>query len=101
MVNTMIHPKRYLMPVFLMTGMAILSGLPSPAFAQRAEPEPPLVVAGKMPLYPIMARSARVQGVVKIRVTTDGKKVVSFETESGPAMLVRSTKENILTWEFS
>jgi hypothetical protein len=59
-----------------------------------------VVIAGKMPLYPIMARLARVEGVVKIRVTTDGEKVTSLEAESGPPMLVKFAKENILTWEF-
>ena len=49
-----------------------------------------------MPLYPRTALLARIQGVVKIRVTTDGKKVSSLEAESGPPMLVNAAKENIL-----
>jgi outer membrane biosynthesis protein TonB len=69
----------------------------SNGLAQKAEQELPLVIAGKMPLYPIMARLARVEGVVKIRVTTDGEKVTSLEAESGPPMLVKFAKENILT----
>ena len=76
-------------------------GTLSPALAQKAGEGLPMVIAGKMPLYPIMARAARVQGTVKIRVTTNGKKVTSLEVESGPAMLVKFAKENILTWEFA
>jgi hypothetical protein len=98
----MIHPKCHLTRVpsavvlMLLCGMLPLSGL-----AQKADQALPLVTAGKLPLYPIMARAARVQGVVKIKVTTDGKKVTSVDAESGPPMLVKFAKENILTWEFS
>ena len=92
--------KRYPIRKFLGVGLMILTGMLSNGLAQKAEQELPLVIAGKMPLYPIMARLARVEGVVKIRVTTDGEKVTSFEAESGPPMLVKFAKENILTWEF-
>jgi len=100
-VNMMNCPKRCLLSVFLTIAMPILSGLLSPAFAQNAGAELPLVVAGKMPLYPIMARAARVQGVVKIKVTTNGKKVTSVDVESGPPMLVKFAEENVLSWEFT
>ncbi len=53
-----------------------------------------------MPLYPHMALAAHVQGVVKIRVTTDGRKVSSLKAESGPPILVKAAEENIRTWEF-
>jgi hypothetical protein len=54
-----------------------------------------------MPLYPIAARIARVQGLVKIKVVTDGEKVTSLDVESGPPMLAKSAAENIRTWEFA
>jgi len=73
----------------------------SPALAQKPEPELPLVIAGKMPLYPLTALHVGVQGVVKIKVTTNGKKVTALDAESGPAMLVKFAKEDILTWEFT
>ena len=38
--------------------------------------------------------------MVTLRVTTDGKRVVSFAAESGPPYLVLETKENVKTWEF-
>ena len=72
-----------------------------PVFAQNAAQAAPLVIAGKMPLYPLIAVHAGVQGIVKIRVTTDGRKVISVEAESGPAMLVKVAKESISTWEFA
>ena len=101
MVSTMIHSKRIQMLVFLGIGLPILFQLRSPAYSQEPHPELPLVVAGKMPIYPIIARAARVHGVVKIRVTTDGMKVSSLQAESGPAMLVQAAKEDILTWQFA
>lgn len=93
----MSHTKRSLTRKFVGIGL-VLGGLLSHALSQR--PELPLVIAAKMPLYPMMARAARIQGVVKIRVTTDGEKVTSLEAESGPPMLVKFAKESIATWEF-
>ncbi len=96
-----IHAKCWLMRISSTVALMILCGmLPLASFGQKAE-QLPLVTAGKLPLYPIMARAARVQGVVKIKVTTDGKKVASVDVESGPPMLVKFAKENILTWEFT
>jgi hypothetical protein len=70
------------------------------AFAQNSERKLPLLTAGQLPVYPLIALHARIEGVVKISVTTDGRSVSSLDVESGPPMLVRSTKENILTWKF-
>lgn len=97
----MTDAKRYPMRNLVGVALMMLSGMLSPAAAQKAGQDLPLVVAGEMPLYPIMARAARVQGVVKIKVTTDGKKVAAVDAESGPPMLVKFAKENILTWKFS
>ena len=97
----MIRVERYPKRKFVSAGLMILSGMLFPALAQKRGQELPVVTAGKMPLYPIMARAARVQGVVKIKVVTDGEKVVSADVESGPPMLARFAKENVLTWEFS
>jgi len=97
-----IHAKCYLMRISSAVVLMILCGMPPLAsLAQKADQELPLVIAGKIPFYPIMARAARIQGVVKIRVVTDGEKVTSADVESGPPMLARFAKENVLTWEFS
>jgi hypothetical protein len=96
----MIDEKKSGMRKLVGVGLMILGGILSPTLAQNVQQELPLVVAGNMPLYPITARAARVEGVVKIRVTTDGEKVTSLEAVSGPPLLVKFAKENILTWEF-
>lgn len=95
-----IHAKCWLMRISSAVMLMILCGTLSPAFAQKAEQELPLVIAGRMPLYPPVANHAWIQGIVKIKVTTDGEKVTTLEVESGPPMLVQAAKENILTWEF-
>ena len=95
-----IHLKRHSKRIYLAVALIFLYGMMSPAFAQKTKQELPVVVAGQMPLYPIIARAARIQGVVKIKVTTDGKRVTAVYAESGPPMLVKFAKQNILTWEF-
>ena len=74
--------------------------LPLTAQTQAPEQEAPLVVAGKMPFYPLVALHARIEGVVKIKVTTDGRKVTSLKVEGGPPMLVAAAKDSVLSWEF-
>lgn len=86
---------------FVTVGLIMLGGMLSPVLAQKVEQQLPLVLAGSMPLYSIIARAARVEGIVTIKVTTDGKKITSLEVESGPPMLARFAKENILTWQFA
>jgi len=95
----MSRAKVYLIRKFLGVGL-IVGGTLSPALGQTAKQETPLLIAGTIPLYPRMALAAQIQGTVKIRVVTDGKRVVSLEAESGPPMLVKAAKDNILTWEF-
>jgi hypothetical protein len=99
--TTMLDMKRYPMRIFLGIGLMMLCGLLSPTLAQKPDQEIPLLTTGAMPLYPPVAVHARIQGVVKIRVKTDGRKVASVETVSGPPMLAKAAIANIHTWEFS
>jgi hypothetical protein len=78
----------------------MLGGFAATSPAQTSEQALPVVIDGKMPIYPVMARCARIQGVVTVKVTTDGKKVTALGEGSGPPMLVKFVKENISTWEF-
>jgi hypothetical protein len=96
----MIRMKRDLLLKPLWAALVIVTGGAS-VLAQGPATDVPLVVGGKIPLYPIMARAAQIQGVVKIKVVTDGKKVTSADVESGVPMLAQFAKENVLTWEFS
>jgi Gram-negative bacterial TonB protein C-terminal len=87
------HPARAISLIALLSASFVL--------AQDRNRELPLVITGKVPLYPIEARAARIQGTVKVKVTTDGERVTSVQAESGPPMLVKFVKENVLTWEFT
>lgn len=76
-------------------------GLLSVSAQQRVAPDLPRVSSAWAPSYPPLARQAGIQGLVSLRVTTDGKHVATFDSESGPALLVIQAKENVKTWEFS
>jgi TonB family protein len=78
--------------------MLLLSSLPSAA--PQAEAPLPKVASASVPFYPRLAPTARIQGTVTLRVSTDGKRVSAVEAESGPPMLVQAAKENVKTWQF-
>ena len=53
-----------------------------------------------VPMYPQLARTARIFGIVQVQVTVKDGKVVSTEVKSGHPMLASATVENIQTWRF-
>ena len=57
-----------------------------------------------VPLYPQMARVARIFGTVEVQVTVKDGQVVNTQVKSprpgGAAILERATVENIQTWRF-
>ncbi len=60
----------------------------------------PKVVNASVPFYPPLAQQTRIQGVVTLRVSTDGKKVSAVEPENGHRLLVKAAMENLNTWQF-
>ena|SRR5690242_15238827 len=80
----------------LATGLMLFFSLA----AQQTQRSLPKVVSASVPFYPILAPGARIQGVVTLRVSTDGKSVSAIDAESGPPMLVQAAKENVRTWRF-
>lgn len=80
--------------------MMIFGCLTSAAFAQNTGQPLPVVTSASVPLYPRTALLTHIQGTVKIRVTTDGKRASSLEAESGPPMLAQAAEDNIRTWRF-
>jgi hypothetical protein len=68
--------------------------------AQETADQVPLVVSAEAPLYPMIARAAHVEGIVRIKVTTDGETISKLDVVSGPAMLAEATKKNIQTCRF-
>ena len=61
----------------------------------------PMVASAQVPLYPPVARSANVQGVVHLKITTDGHRVLSTQVEDGNKLLSAAAEENARTWQFS
>lgn len=63
----------------------------------------PNVYAAAVPIYPPVAHMANVQGLVRVKVTTDGHGVVSTSIENQDAnpVLARAAQENAQTWKFS
>jgi len=47
-----------------------------------------------------VARQTRIQGVVTLRVSTDGKQVSAVDAANRPPLLVKAAKENVKTWQF-
>jgi hypothetical protein len=66
---------------------------------QSKEPLPTVATAG-VPFYPSVARVARIEGVVRLRLSTDGKRVSAISVEGGPPALVPAAEENVRTWQF-
>src|SRR4051794_32909291 len=61
-----------------------------------------LTVAGAaVPLYPPLARAAQVQGVVHVKITTDGTKTTAVHAEDGLQLLAVAAEENARTWQFA
>ena len=52
-----------------------------------------------MPLYPQLARTARLQGTVQLKVTTDGA-VITKITATGQKLLLSAAEANLKTWTF-
>jgi TonB family protein len=69
--------------------------------AQESGEALPTVAQHADPTYPMIARQMRIQGDVRVRITTDGESVRDAAAESGPAMLQKAAEENARTWKFA
>jgi len=54
-----------------------------------------------VPMYPQMARLARVSGVVEVQVTVNNGAVTNTEVKSGAGVLAQATEENVKSWRFA
>ena len=60
----------------------------------------PRVSAAGVPLYPVQAYISNIQGMVRLRVTTDGRQVTEIHVEEGQNPLAEAAEENLRTWRF-
>jgi len=68
------------------------------ALSQRSGSLPD-VIGADVPLYPPIARAAKVQGTVVLTVVVDGGKVQSTKVMSGPPLLSEAAESNLKTWK--
>jgi hypothetical protein len=85
---------------FVLLGLmlpAILLGQPS------GEASLPSVIGAATPLYPIGPHTVNIQGVVRVKVNTDGRQVsdARVEDDGGNPALGRAALDNAKTWLFS
>ncbi len=81
-----------------LSGLCVVSAASqSPEIPDAALPR---VLSAPDPIYPKIALAARVSGIVRLHVVTDGKRVVSIDGENGPMMLRPSAEENVRAWIF-
>lgn len=81
--------------------LLFLAAIAVSASAARDAEQPSLTVTNaSVPFYPRASRMARIEGTVRLRVTTDGRRVSAVQVESGHAMLAPAAQENVKTWEF-
>ena len=67
----------------------------------QEEQQAPIVVHMAVPFYPPLARTARVEGDVHLRVVTDGQKVTTAKAEDGHKALADAAEQNVRTWQFA
>jgi hypothetical protein len=87
---------RFVPFVFILVPIAF-----SVAVAQESKVALPRVAGAAVPLYPPLARAAHVQGVVHVKLTTDGQRAVTAHAEDGPKLLAAAAEENARTWQFA
>ena len=99
--GTIIGVMRHPLTVLVVVWLIVVSGVHI-ATAQttvKAE-ETPVVKSGEMPLYPPLARQARLEGTVRLEVTTDGVYITKVAPSGAPKLLLDAAEENIRTWRF-
>jgi Gram-negative bacterial TonB protein C-terminal len=73
-----------------------------PAVKAQGSPDAlPKVIRHAQPVYPPLARQNRIQGDVRVKLTTDGESVTSAETIEGPPLLSKAAEDNVRTWKFA
>src|SRR6267143_241109 len=85
--------KAIVLGAFIFGPLATLSGTQAPVPV-------PSVVGARVPFYPPILQKAHFDGLVRLRITTDGRRPSSIEGVDGQPMLLRAATDNIKTWEF-
>jgi outer membrane biosynthesis protein TonB len=68
--------------------------------AQESSKTLPEVTEHAAIVYPPLARQARIQGQVRLRVTTNGHAVTAVYIDEGHPILAQSAEQSVRTWKF-
>ena len=79
---------------------SLLMNTSTAARAPKLKVALPIVASASVPLYPPLARTANLEGVVHVSVTTDGRRVTNAHAEDGPTILATAAEDNARTWQF-
>jgi TonB family protein len=100
----MSHPQKcsYWFSARIIVALGVLAlGLGANMSGAQQSNEPlPVVATASVPFYPPAARVAHIEGTVRLRVVTDGKRASAITAQSGPPMLAAAAEENVRTWQF-
>jgi outer membrane biosynthesis protein TonB len=74
----------------------------SPALAQTHSLDLvlPVVKSAEMPLYPHLARVARIERTARMQVWTDGSSIVKVDGSGAHKLLMDAAEKNLRTWRF-
>lgn len=90
-----------LLPALVIVVISCVTGQTTATQNQQVEQHSDLrLERADVPMYPQLARTARISGTVEVQVTVKDGKVVNTEVKSGPSVLARATVENIRSWRF-
>ena len=96
-IKVMRHPLTVLVVAWLIVLLGVRTA--TAQSAAKAE-ETPVVKSGEMPLYPPLAQQARLEGTVRLEVTTDGVNITKVAASGAHKLLLDAAEENIRTWRF-
>jgi hypothetical protein len=85
---------------FVLILIAILLAAPHMSGQGNSVVRFPFLVRGDLPVYPALAKNARITGDVQVRVIVDNGNVVGTERMSGHPLLVSAAIDNIKSWKF-
>jgi TonB-like protein len=86
--------------IFAMIFMLCIAAVAAVAQGPQTDAPLPVVRAAEMPLYPHLARIARIEGTVRLQVWTDGSSVVKVQRTGAHKLLMDAAEENLKTWRF-
>jgi TonB family protein len=90
------------MRIFLVIlGFSLMLAIPPAAMAQDCPEQLPKVIQHAQPSYPPLARQTRIQGDVRVKLTTDGGSVADAEITEGHPMLRKAAEDNVRSWKFA